>query len=120
LPTLAFWNRRDVRRITGPWLAVFAFVWLLALELLRSTLHPWASALMALSGPLLFLGMLERYLRARLRRRALGQEPLALPRVGRGDDRNTDASSPPSVVPHASPAGTSDDAGSPSGSRVGE
>jgi hypothetical protein len=73
VPILAFWNRRDVRRTTGPWMAGFAFLWLILLEVLRSAVPGWTLALMAGTGPLLFLGILERYLRGRLRRRALDQ-----------------------------------------------
>jgi hypothetical protein len=73
LPTLAFWNRRDIRKLTGPWLAAFAALWLLLLELIRGTVPPWATKLIGAAGPLLFITLLERHVRARLERRALAQ-----------------------------------------------
>ncbi|MDC0671916.1 hypothetical protein [Nannocystis radixulma] len=73
LPTLAFWNRKDIRKLTGPWLAAFAALWLILLELIRGAVPPWATKLIGAAGPLLFITVLERYVRARLERRALAQ-----------------------------------------------
>jgi len=70
LPTTAFWKRRDVWRIAGPPTSVFVFLWLLMLDLLvHGTIPMWASSIIAGIGPYLFVALLERYLRARLRRR---------------------------------------------------
>lgn len=71
LPTLAFWNRRDVAKANGPMLAVFVVLWLLLLGTLADhlLLVGWPRRLAAGLGPYLFLGLLERYLRKRLRAR---------------------------------------------------
>lgn len=70
LPTTAFWKRRDVWRIAGPPTGVFVFLWLMMLDLLVVDFTPmWASGLLAGIGPYLFVALLERYLRVRLRRR---------------------------------------------------
>ncbi|MDC0669409.1 hypothetical protein POL58_16765 [Nannocystis sp. ncelm1] len=70
LPTTAFWQRPDVWRIAGPSTGVFVFLWLMMLSLFVVKWTPmWASALLAGLGPFLFVSVLERYLRRRLRRR---------------------------------------------------
>jgi hypothetical protein len=70
LPTTAFWKRRDVWRIAGPPTGVFVFLWLMMLGLFVTGSTPmWASAMLAGIGPYLFVAVLERYLRVRLRRR---------------------------------------------------
>jgi len=70
LPTLAFWKRRDVWKIAGPWTAAFVFLWTVLLDLfVRGLIPAWASPVIAGAGPVLFVGLLERYLRARLGRR---------------------------------------------------
>ncbi|WP_434424328.1 hypothetical protein [Nannocystis pusilla] len=72
LPTLAFWRRRDVWKIAGPWAATFVGLWTVLLDLFMLGFVPaWASALLAGAGPVLFVGLLERYLRARLERRKI-------------------------------------------------
>ena len=69
LPTTAFWRRRDVWKIAGPATGVFAFFWWMALDLLVFESTPiWLSAILAGIGPLLFVALLERYLRSRLQR----------------------------------------------------
>jgi hypothetical protein len=75
LPTLAFWRRRDVWKIAGPWTAAFVCLWTVLLDLfVRGLVPAWTSAVIAGAGPMLFVGFLERYLRARLeRRRVLAQ-----------------------------------------------
>lgn len=74
VPTSAFWKRPDVWRIAGLPTGVFVFFWLLGLDLFLSASIPlWASGLLGGLGPLLFVGLLERYLRRRMQqRRALG------------------------------------------------
>lgn len=76
LPTTAFWQRPDVWKIAGPPTGLFVFLWLMMLSLFVVEWTPmWASGLIAGLGPLLFVGLLERYLRSRLqRRRALAQD----------------------------------------------
>lgn len=72
LPTTAFWKRPDVWKIVGPWSAVFVFLWLVWIELVLDSLLPlWASLVVAVMGQFVFIVVLERYLRVRLRRRAL-------------------------------------------------
>ena len=75
LPTLAFWKRREVWKIAGPWAAAFVLVWTVLLDLfVRGLIPAWATPVIAGAGPVLFVGLLERYLRARLEdRRVLGQ-----------------------------------------------
>lgn len=75
LPTTAFWNRPDVWKIAGRPTGVFVFLWLMMLSLFVVEWTPmWASGLIAGVGPVLFVGLLERYLRARLQRqRALSR-----------------------------------------------
>lgn len=75
LPTLAFWKRREVWKIAGPWAAAFVLLWTVLLDLfVRGSIPPWVTPVLAGAGPVLFVGLLERYLRARLeRRRALVQ-----------------------------------------------
>ncbi len=71
LPTLAFWNRRDVSKVTGPMLGTFVLLWLMALALFVNEWTPtWVSGLLGGLGPYLFLGALERVIRKRLRARA--------------------------------------------------
>lgn len=83
LPTTAFWKRRDVWRIAGPPTGVFVFLWLMMLDLFVIGSTPmWASAMLAGVGPYLFVAILERYLRARLRRR----RSLELPPQNKADD----------------------------------
>ena len=70
LPTAAFWNRRDVRRISGPLIGGFAFLWFMMLGVFVTGSIPlWANIMLSLAGLYLFVGLLERYVRARLRRR---------------------------------------------------
>ena len=74
LPTAAFWKRPDVWKIAGPWSAVFVVLWWVLIDLFAKNWIPfWASALLVAMGQFLFIAMLERYLRTRLRHRALGQ-----------------------------------------------
>lgn len=81
LPTTAFWKRRDVWKIAGPPTGVFVFLWLMMLDLFVIGSTPiWASAVLAGIGPFLFVALLERYLRGRLRRR----RPLELPASRQG------------------------------------
>ena len=83
LPTTAFWKRRDVWRIAGPPTGVFVFLWLVMLDLfVHGTIPMWASAIIAGIGPYLFVALLERYLRARLRQR----RSLELPPQNEADD----------------------------------
>jgi hypothetical protein len=82
LPTLAFWKRRDVWKIAGPWAAAFVLLWTVLLDLfVRGLIPAWASPVIAGAGPVLFVGLLERYLRARLERRRV----LVQTRLPRGD-----------------------------------
>jgi hypothetical protein len=70
LPTTAFWRRPAVWKIAGRPTGAFVFLWLMMLSLFVVDRTPmWASGLIAGAGPYLFVGLLERYLRARLRRR---------------------------------------------------
>lgn len=70
LPTLAFWNRRDVAKVTAPMLGTVGLLWMLLLVLFVNDWTPiWASGLLAGLGPYLFLGVLERIIRKRLRAR---------------------------------------------------
>lgn len=69
LPTAAFWRQPDVWRLAWPWTGAFVFLWLMMLSVFVVDWTPmWASGLIAGIGPYLFVGLLERYLRARLRR----------------------------------------------------
>ena len=71
LPTLAFWNRRDVAKVMGPMLGTFALLWMVPLSLFVFKWTPiWVSGLLGGLGPYLFLGVLERVIRQRLRARA--------------------------------------------------
>ena len=73
VPTMAFWQRPDVWKIAGPPTGVFVFFWLVALDIFVTGTTPlWASGLLGGLGPFLFVGVLERYLRRRMQRRALG------------------------------------------------
>ena len=70
LPTTGFWKRRDVKRVAAPLIGAFAFLWYIMLGLLVTGSIPlWASGLLAGVGVSLLVGLLERYLRYRIRRR---------------------------------------------------
>ena len=70
LPTTAFWQRPDVWKVAGRPTGAFVFLWMMMLSLCVVKWTPmWASALLAGLGPFLFVAVLERYLRARLRQR---------------------------------------------------
>ena len=44
LPTLAFWKRREVWRIAGPWTAAFVLPWTVLLDLfVRELIPAWAT-----------------------------------------------------------------------------
>ncbi|MBZ5710603.1 hypothetical protein [Nannocystis pusilla] len=71
-PTLAFWTRPDIQKLTGPWLAGFVVLWSIALSMFVMQWVPiWASGLLGGAGLFLFIALFERYLRTRLRSRAL-------------------------------------------------
>jgi hypothetical protein len=72
LPTMAFWNRRDVWRIAGLPCGVFAVIWVTLLSnVVGNAIPMWASLVLSGLGPLLFLAVLERGIRKRLRLAAL-------------------------------------------------
>lgn len=71
LPTLGFWNQPEVWRLIGPVMAVFVGVWTVAISALYSgALSLWTLALIGGGGPLLMIGLIERYVRRRMRQRA--------------------------------------------------
>lgn len=98
LPTLAFWNRRDVSKVTGPMLGTFALLWMVPLSLFVFPWTPiWASGLLGGLGPYLFLGVLERVIRKRLHARArLHADDAETPHQPQQDRTSSAASSEPS------------------------
>ena len=72
VPTSAFWKRPDVWKIARIPTVVFLFFWLVALDIFVTGSTPlWASGLLGGLGPFLFVGLLERFLRRRMRQRRL-------------------------------------------------
>ncbi|MBZ5708621.1 hypothetical protein [Nannocystis pusilla] len=73
IPTLAFWHRRTVWRVVGPWFGLFAATFSTALGLVA--LPFLAKMALLFAGNTLALGLFERYIRRKLKRR----RPCALP-----------------------------------------
>ncbi len=70
LPTEAFWERRDVKKAARPLIVGFAFQWFMMIDLFAPGLPVWANSALSVAGLYLFVALLERYIRARLRARA--------------------------------------------------
>ncbi len=72
LPTMAFWNRRDVAKLNAPLFGTFTLLWLLVMISFVDDWVPvwWARSLLVALVPYLFLGALERVIRKRLHARA--------------------------------------------------
>lgn len=73
LPTLAFWNRRDVARVNAPIFGTFVVLWFLVMVGFVGDWVPlwWVRKLLVVLGPYLFLGVLERHIRKWLRARSV-------------------------------------------------
>ncbi len=71
LPTMAFWNRRDVAKVNVPLFGTFTVLWLLVMISFVDDWVPvwWARSLLVALVPYLFLGALERIIRKRMRAR---------------------------------------------------
>lgn len=70
VPTSAFWKQPDVWQIARLPTFVFLLFWFPALDLLLpSSIPRWANGLLGGLGPYLFVGLLERYLRRRMKQR---------------------------------------------------
>lgn len=87
LPTSAFWNRRDVWKLVWLPTVIVSILWSVLLDLFVFDFTPiWVSGLLGGMGFVVFIGLLERYLRSRLRQRQVSGDLLASPAIGRGKD----------------------------------
>jgi hypothetical protein len=70
LPTWSFWNRKDVWRRARWFVAPVAGLSVMASMMLTMFAHSFALAPIAAAVPVLQMGLLERYIRSAVRRRA--------------------------------------------------